>query len=260
MLGCQRDSGHAHGTEKYDIASRRKLNYMKSRGNFCISNGQLLSQCRWTKICCCYVCRRHKEAALIESGISFCQVSKFRGDFCCRVTQEAFPAATAATEAMFGQHALGSSAAPGVPPVVKCARRSAPTRPLIARSATRCQASRPVLPQEISSSGSSASPATRTPKHASRTSNRNVAAKASPAFGVTMGSPDSPKPSLTPVLVAVAFASLGALLFGLHVAIVNGLQDAVSSELGFSANTGLRGAVSLSAAAAPSAREPALMV
>lgn len=43
----------------------------------------------------------------------------------------------------------------------------------------------------------------------------------------------------------MAVASLGALLFGLHVAIVNGLQDAVSAELGFSANTGLRGAVSL---------------
>ena len=53
------------------------------------------------------------------------------------------------------------------------------------------------------------------------------------------------KSSLTPVLVSVAVASLGALLFGLHVAIVNGLQDAVSAELGFSANTGLRGAVSL---------------
>lgn len=41
----------------------------------------------------------------------------------------------------------------------------------------------------------------------------------------------------------MAIASLGALLFGLHVAIVNGLQDAVSAELGFSGNTGLRGAV-----------------
>ncbi len=46
------------------------------------------------------------------------------------------------------------------------------------------------------------------------------------------------------MLVAVAIASLGALLFGLHVAIVNGLQDAVSRELGFFGNTGLRGAVS----------------
>lgn len=70
-----------------------------------------------------------------------------------------------------------------------------------------------------------------------RASNSVTASSASPA-------PDA-KSSLTPVLVAVAVASLGALLFGLHVAIVNGLQDAVSAELGFSANTGLRGAVSL---------------
>lgn len=73
---------------------------------------------------------------------------------------------------------------------------------------------------------------------------RGVTTHATPAVQASYASSDSSKASLTPVLLAVAIASLGALLFGLHVAVVNGLQDAVSKELGFYANTGLRGAVS----------------
>lgn len=73
---------------------------------------------------------------------------------------------------------------------------------------------------------------------------RTAVTKAASAVQASYASSDSSKSSLTPVLFAVAIASLGALLFGLHVAVVNGLQDAVSKELGFYANTGLRGAVS----------------
>jgi len=74
-----------------------------------------------------------------------------------------------------------------------------------------------------------------------------VVANATNSIQASYSSPESSKSSLTPVLIAVAIASLGALLFGLHVAIVNGLQDAVSAELGFSGNTGLRGAVCMHA-------------
>ena len=70
-----------------------------------------------------------------------------------------------------------------------------------------------------------------------------MVAHANNSIQASYTSPEDSKSSLTPVLIAVAIASLGALLFGLHVAIVNGLQDAVSAELGFSGNTGLRGAV-----------------
>lgn len=76
-----------------------------------------------------------------------------------------------------------------------------------------------------------------------RKTRRSVATRAAPVVNASYAAPDSSKSSLTPVLLAVAVASLGALLFGLHVAVVNGLQDAVSSDLGFYANTGLRGAV-----------------
>lgn len=72
---------------------------------------------------------------------------------------------------------------------------------------------------------------------------RNVKTQASHTVQASYASPDNSRASLTPVLLAVAVASLGALLFGLHLAVVNGIQDAVSTELGFFTNTGLRGAV-----------------
>lgn len=76
-----------------------------------------------------------------------------------------------------------------------------------------------------------------------RKTRRSVQTRAAASVQASYAASDSPKSSLTPVLLAVAVASLGALLFGLHVAVVNGLQDAVSTELGFFTNTGLRGAV-----------------
>ena len=76
-----------------------------------------------------------------------------------------------------------------------------------------------------------------------RKTRRSVHTRAAASVQASYAASDSPKASLTPVLLAVAVASLGALLFGLHVAVVNGLQDAVSTELGFFTNTGLRGAV-----------------
>lgn len=113
------------------------------------------------------------------------------------------------------------------------------------KQTTRCRTAVPASKQPHQSfpSVSVGCTACNSPARAVR---RRVVAHASNAVQASSASPaPAAKSSLTPVLVAVAVASLGALLFGLHVAIVNGLQDAVSAELGFSANTGLRGAVSL---------------
>lgn len=143
---------------------------------------------------------------------------------------------------MLSQHAVkGGPAIPAARHAVKLGRIAAPRRPLVTRQVARCQASRPILPQEVGKLVSSHKAEARARSNAHCLSKRDVTSKATSS--ASYGSSDSSKASLAPVLVAVAIASLGALLFGLHVAIVNGLQDAVSSELGFSANTGLRGAM-----------------
>ena len=146
---------------------------------------------------------------------------------------------------MLSQHAVkGGPAVPAARHAVKLGRVTAPKRPLVTRQVARCQASRPILPQEVGKVVTSRKAEARARSNVQRLSKRDITTKATSS--ASYGSSDSSKASLAPVLVAVAIASLGALLFGLHVAIVNGLQDAVSSELGFSANTGLRGAVRLS--------------
>lgn len=54
---------------------------------------------------------------------------------------------------------------------------------------------------------------------------------------------DGPPASLTPVLWAVAVASMGALAFGYHLGVVNGPLNAIAADLGFAGNAGLQGAV-----------------
>ena len=60
--------------------------------------------------------------------------------------------------------------------------------------------------------------------------------------------------SYSAVLFSVFVCSLGAMLFGLHLGIVNGPLDAIAADLGFAANPQLKGAVSMlqCAACAPS--------
>lgn len=105
------------------------------------------------------------------------------------------------------------------------------------------QSARPALQQDVGKLASSASTEYRQSRKARQGHRSRVVANATNSIQASYSSTESSKSSLTPVLIAVAIASLGALLFGLHVAIVNGLQDAVSAELGFSGNTGLRGAM-----------------
>ncbi len=111
------------------------------------------------------------------------------------------------------------------------------------KQTSRRQPARPALQQDVGKLASSASTECRQSRKARQGHRSRVVANATNSIQASYSSPESSKSSLTPVLIAVAIASLGALLFGLHVAIVNGLQDAVSAELGFSGNTGLRGAV-----------------
>ena len=51
--------------------------------------------------------------------------------------------------------------------------------------------------------------------------------------------------SYNAVLFSVFVCSLGAMLFGLHLGIVNGPLDAIAADLGFAANPQLKGAVSM---------------
>ncbi len=111
------------------------------------------------------------------------------------------------------------------------------------KQTSRRPAARPALQQDVGKLASSASTECRQSCKVRQEHRSRVVAHATNSIQASYTSPESSKSSLTPVLIAVAIASLGALLFGLHVAIVNGLQDAVSAELGFSGNTGLRGAV-----------------
>ena len=162
---------------------------------------------------------------------------------------------------MLSQHASalqGSSAFPIARLGVRLNRNAFSRRTLNIKQPSRAQTPRPILRQEVSRSSPSARLEASIPKHKRRASQRHVVTKASSSSEASFSSPDSSQISLAPVLVAVAIASLGALLFGLHVAIVNGLQDAVSSELGFSANLGLRGAVSL-ADSVPSTMQQAVL-
>ena len=144
---------------------------------------------------------------------------------------------------MLGNQLLGSkSTSQATRPVLQLGHVSIKRFVAPIKQTTRCRtavlASKQSRQSFTSSSVGGSSPA--------RAVRRRVVALASNSVKASSASPaPAAKSSLTPVLVAVAVASLGALLFGLHVAIVNGLQDAVSAELGFSANTGLRGAVSL---------------
>ena len=132
---------------------------------------------------------------------------------------------------------------PAARPAIKLGHSSVsriPTAPKrTPRSRTLCPASR----NDAGKLSPSASGDYKVSKRFRKGARSNVASIAAHSVQASYSSPESSKSSLGPVLVAVAFASLGALLFGLHVAIVNGLQDAVSLELGFSGNTGLRGAV-----------------
>lgn len=150
---------------------------------------------------------------------------------------------------MLGNHVLGSHfTRQGTRPALQLSRVSSNRVVASIKQTTRCR-SAPVASKPHPDSHQSfpsvsvGSTACHSPARAVR---RRVATNASDSVHASSASaaPEA-KSSLTPVLVSVAVASLGALLFGLHVAIVNGLQDAVSAELGFSANTGLRGAVSL---------------
>ena len=49
--------------------------------------------------------------------------------------------------------------------------------------------------------------------------------------------------SYNAVLFSVFVCSLGAMLFGLHLGIVNGPLDAIAADLGFASNPQLKGAV-----------------
>ena len=149
---------------------------------------------------------------------------------------------------MLGNHALGShSTSQGTRPALQLGRVSS-KRVVAPIKQSRCRSAVLASKQHSDSHQSfpSVSGGSTTCNRPARAVRRRVASRASNSVQASSASSASEaKSSLTPVLVAVAVASLGALLFGLHVAIVNGLQDAVSAELGFSANTGLRGAVSL---------------
>lgn len=147
---------------------------------------------------------------------------------------------------MLGHQALKGSS------VVHCPRPSQQLGRVFNRIAanvkqTRCRSAAPASQQDLGKlSSSSVTLGSSAPRRRTPTARRKVTSNATSRVQASYASPaPDAKSSLTPVLVAVAIASLGALLFGLHVAIVNGLQDAVSAELGFSANTGLRGAVSV---------------
>ena len=149
---------------------------------------------------------------------------------------------------MLGHQALTSTSVVHCPKAAhKFGRVSSPRLVANAHQASRCRSNAPASKPKLGKlSQSSVTIGSNAPKRPIRIAGRRLVPHASNSVQASYASPaPDAKSSLTPVLIAVAFASLGALLFGLHVAIVNGLQDAVSAELGFSANTGLRGAVSL---------------
>jgi len=137
----------------------------------------------------------------------------------------------------------GSSTVHVARPTNKLGHLSSTRLAAAGKQTSRRQSARPVLQQDVGKLASSASTECRQSRKARQGHRSRVVANATNSIQASHTSPESSKSSLTPVLIAVAIASLGALLFGLHVAIVNGLQDAVSAELGFSGNTGLRGAV-----------------
>ena len=150
---------------------------------------------------------------------------------------------------MLGNHVLGShSTSQGTRPALQLGRVSSKRVVAPIKQTTRCRSAQiaskqhPVSHQflpSVSVGSTAGNRPVRTVRRRLETHASNIVHASSAS-----AAPEA-KSTLTPVLGAVAVASLGALLFGLHVAIVNGLQDAVSAELGFSANTGLRGAVSL---------------
>ena len=141
----------------------------------------------------------------------------------------------------------GSSVVQGIRPAARRGHLSSNRSISHIKEAPRRRAVAPALKQQ-SSRDSYPSAENKASYTSVRTARRKVATRATKPVQAESASPaPKAKASLTAVLIAVAVASLGALLFGLHVAIVNGLQDAVSAELGFSSNTGLRGAVSLCA-------------
>ena len=141
----------------------------------------------------------------------------------------------------------GSSLVQGTRPAPRLGHLSSNRIITHVKEAPRRRAAAPALKQQ--SAKASYPSAQNKASHTSvRAARRKVATQATKPVQAESASPaPKAKASLTAVLIAVAVASLGALLFGLHVAIVNGLQDAVSADLGFSGNTGLRGAVSLCA-------------
>lgn len=145
---------------------------------------------------------------------------------------------------MLSHQALrGSSTVHVARPTNKLSHLSSTRLAAAVKQTSRRQSARLALQQDVGKLASSASTECRQSRKAKQGHRSCVVANATKSIQASYSSPESSKSSLTPVLIAVAIASLGALLFGLHVAIVNGLQDAVSAELGFSGNTGLRGAV-----------------
>lgn len=141
----------------------------------------------------------------------------------------------------------GSSVIQGTRPVPQLGRLISKRIDTHIKNPPRCRAAVPAYKQQ-SAKASYPSAGLGAFQPSVRAAKRKVATHATkPVQAASVSPAPKAKSSLTPVLVAVAVASLGALLFGLHVAIVNGLQDAVSAELGFAGNTGLRGAVSLCA-------------
>lgn len=149
---------------------------------------------------------------------------------------------------MLGNQVLGgSSVVQGTRPAPQLCQLSSKNIITHIKEAPRCRAAVSAYKQQ-SAKASYPSAGLKAFQPSVRAARRKVATRATKPVHAASASPaPKAKSSLTPVLIAVAVASLGALLFGLHVAIVNGLQDAVSAELGFAGNTGLRGAVSLCA-------------
>lgn len=73
-------------------------------------------------------------------------------------------------------------------------------------------------------------------------SNPMVSVKVHSSSGKALGGQGS-EYTLTPVLVAVATACMGALAFGYHLGIVNGPLEAIALDLGFANNKALEGLV-----------------
>lgn len=145
---------------------------------------------------------------------------------------------------MLSHHLLGGNSTVHVArSAVKLGHRSSTRFATACKQTSRCQSARLASTKHEIKLSSSANSELRASQRVREAPRRRVVTNATNSVQASFSSSETAKSSLTPVLVAVAVASLGALLFGLHVAIVNGLQDAVSADLGFSGNTGLRGAV-----------------